>query len=202
MCQARGAIAVIVQASPGWGTPEVMGGGTTVITIPALHISGFNGEKDWFHTNGTLVATIGGDTHLQLGQADFGKGMDHRDFGFVVPAPGLYPMHLIYEQGGGGAGLEWTLVNADVTFDGTRMLMNDSATTGALMSYRAIITPPKFTSAKAINGALSMTWFGGGTLQETTSLVPPVTWTDVSPQPIGDGYLVSASGSKYYRLKR
>jgi len=45
MCQARGAVAVIVQASPGWGLPEVMGGGTNVITIPALHISGFNGKR-------------------------------------------------------------------------------------------------------------------------------------------------------------
>src|SRR5262245_57101770 len=52
MCQARGAVAVILQATPDWGLPEVMGGGTNVITIPALHISGFNGEKDWFHTNG------------------------------------------------------------------------------------------------------------------------------------------------------
>jgi hypothetical protein len=202
MCQARGAIAVIVQASPGWGTPEVMGGGTTPITIPALHINGFNGEKDWFQTNGPLVATIGGDTHLKLGEADFGKGMDHRDFGISVPAPGLYPLHLIYEQGGGGAGLEWTLVGPDIPFDsGSRILMNDNSTTGSLLSYRAITPAPKFTSAKTINGMLSMTWFGGGVLQETTSLNPP-SWTDVNPQPPGDAYLVSAVGAKYYRLKR
>jgi hypothetical protein len=203
MCQARGAIAVIVQASPGWGTPEVMGGGTTPITIPALHINGFNGEKDWFHTNGPLVATIGGDTHLKLGEADFGKGMDHRDFGVSVPAAGLYPLHLIYEQGGGGAGLEWTLVGPDIPFDSAnRILMNDNTTPGSLLSYRAITTPPKFTSVIAANGSLTLVWFGGGVLQES-STIAPTTWTDVNPQPPGDTYLVSTAGpAKFYRLRR
>jgi hypothetical protein len=203
MCQARGAIAVLIEASPGWGTPELMTGGTNVITIPALHLNGFNGEKDWFHTNGPLVATIGGDTHIKLGEADFGKGMDHRDFGFIVPAPGLYPMHLIYEQGGGGAGLEWTVVGPDIPFDSAnRAMMNDNTSSSSLLTYRAITPAPKFTSATSINGALSMTWFGGGVLQQTTSLVAPVTWTDVNPQPPGDAYLVSSSGTKYYRLRR
>jgi len=204
MCQARGAIAVLVEASPGWGTPEVMGGGTNIINIPALHLNGFNGEKDWFHTNGTLVATIGGDTHLKLGEADFGKGQDHRDFGFSVPAPGLYALHLIYEQGGGGAGLEWTSVGPDVPFDSNnRTLVNDSSTPGSLMSYRAITTPPVFTSVTSANGTLTMTWFGGGVLQETSSLTPPVSWTDVNPQPPGDTYAVPTTGPvKFYRLSR
>lgn len=203
MCQARGAIAVIVEASPGWGTPEIMTGGTTPITIPALHINGFNGEKDWFHTNGPLVATIGGDTHLKLGEADFGKGMDHRDFGISVPAPGLYPLHLIYEQGGGGAGLEWTIVGPDVPFDSAnRILMNDNSTVGSLLAYRAITTPPAFTSTTVANGMLTLVWFGGGVLQETSSL-NPTAWTDVSPQPPGDTYMVPTSGPvKFYRLRR
>jgi len=204
MCQARGAIAVILQATPGWGTPEVMGGGTTVITIPALHINGFDGEKDWFHTNGPLVATIGGDTHLKLGEADVGKGMDHRDFGIMVPVAGLYPLHLIYEQGGGGAGIEWSIASPDIPFDSNnRILMNDSATPGSLLSYRAITTAPKFTSTKVANGNLIITWFGGGVLQQTSSLSPPISWTDVDPQPSGDTYTVStSSGPKFYRLRR
>jgi len=204
MCQARGALAVIVQASPGWNTPEAMGGGSTVITIPALHINGYGGEKEWFHTNGPLVATIGGDTHQKLGEADFGKGMDHRDFGIMVPAAGLYPLHLSYEQGGGGAGLEWTIVGPDIPFDSAnRVLMNDSATPGSLLSYRAITTAPKFTSTKVANGNLIITWFGGGVLQQTSSLSPPISWTDVDPQPSGDTYTVStSSGPKFYRLRR
>jgi len=203
MCQARGALAVILQSSPGWGTIEVMTGGTTPITIPALHINGYGGEKDWFHTNGPLVATIGGDTHLKLGEADFGKGMDHQDFGFVVPAPGLYPLHLIYEQGGGGAGLEWSIIpTPDLTLDTTNRVVMNSGSTGSLLSYRAITTPPKFTSVKTANGALTLVWFGGGVLQQS-STISPASWTDVNPQPPGDTYTVMTSGpAKFYRLRR
>jgi hypothetical protein len=204
MCQAQGALAVIVQASPGWGLPEVMTGGATPITIPALHISGFNGEKDWFHTNGTLVATIGGDTHIKLGEADFGKGMDHRDFGFIVPAPGLYPLHLIYDQGGGGAGIEWSIITGpDLAFDTTnRVVMNDVSNPASLQSYRAITTPPKFLSRTSINGTLTFNWIGGGVLQQASSLTSP-TWTDVNPQPPGDTYSVpTTSAAQFYRLRR
>lgn len=150
MCQANGAVAVIVQASPGWGTPERMSGGTTTITIPALHIIGYNGEKEWFHTNGPLMATIGADTHLMIGEANYGKGMDHQDRGFVVPQAGVYPMHLIYDQGGGGAGLEWTTVGPWTTVpgDGTRLLVNDAAATGSFMAYRGLTTAP---SIKVLN---------------------------------------------------
>jgi PA domain len=205
MCQARGALAVIVQATPGFGTPDVMGGGTNVITIPALHINGFNGEKDWFHTNGPLVATIAGDNHIKLGEADFGKGMDHQEFSFIVPAPGVYPLHLAYEQGGGGAGIEWqSIAGPDIAVDTTnRFLVNDNSASSPLLVYRAVTTPPKFLSQTVVNGTLTLVWFGGGTLQQTSSLVAPITWTDVNPQPLGDTYTVIATGSqKFYRLRR
>jgi len=205
MCQAKGALAVIVQASPGWGLPEVMGGGTNVITIPAIHISGFNGEKDWFHTNGTLVATIAGDNHVKLGEADFGKGMDHRDFSFIVPTAGVYPLHVIYEQGGGGAGLEWSFIaGPDLAVDTTnRFLINDNSATTPLLVYRALTIPPRFISETVNNGTLTLTWLGGGVLQQTSSLIAPITWTDVSPQPLGDTYTVSATSSqKFYSLRQ
>jgi len=148
MCQARGAVAVIVQASPGWGTPEVMTGGATNINIPAVHINGYNGEKDWFHTNGPLVATIQGDTSIRLGESDpsGGRGMGWVNCAFVVPTPGLYPMHLIWEQGGGGAGLEW----ASVATDGTRTLVNDGTVPGAVMAFRAV-TVPRISIARVGN---------------------------------------------------
>jgi hypothetical protein len=205
MCQARGALAVIVQASPSWGTPEIMGGGTNVITIPALHINGFNGEKDWFHTNGPLVATISGDNHIKMGEADFGKGMDHRDFSFIVPVAGVYPLHLIYEQGGGGAGIEWqSIAGPDIAVDTTnRFLVNDNSASSPLLVYRAVTTPPKFLSQTLQNGTLTLVWFGGGTLQQNNSVVSPGTWTDVNPQPLGDTYTVVPTGSpKFYRLRR
>lgn len=167
MCQAHGALAVIVQASPGWGTPEVMNGGLTPITIPAIHINGYNGDKEWFHTNGQLTATIGADTHLKMGEVNGsgGKGMSHVDFGFIVPQAGVYPMHLIYEQGGGGSGLEWTSVAAD----GTRTLVNDASTPGSFLAYRAI-NVPTITIAKVAN-TYKITYTG--VLRSSTSVNGP-----------------------------
>jgi len=201
MCQAQGAIACIVEASPSWGTPEKMGGGAIPITIPAVHVNGFNGQKDFWHTNGPLTATIGADTHLKLGEADGAKGMSHVDFGIVVPSAGLYPMHLIYAQGGGGAGLEWTTLLPAVAFDSTnRMLINDTATAGSLLAYRSVTTGPKFTTFTVSGGILSITWTSVGTLQQATSVTGP--WNDVAPQPAGNSYSVAATGpSKFFRLR-
>jgi hypothetical protein len=131
-CQEAGAIAVIVQASPGWGTPEVMGGGGATINIPALHIFGFNGLKEWFHTNGPLTATFGADANLVLGEANYGKGANDIGFTINVPQAGVYPLHLTYEQGGGGAALVWYTVQ-----NGNKILVNDPTTPGSVLFYRA-----------------------------------------------------------------
>ncbi len=131
-CQVHGAIACIVQASPGWGTPERMGGGAQNITIPALHILGFNGLKDWFHTNGPLTATIGADANLKLFEANYGKGPNDINFTINVPQPGVYPLHLTYQQGGGGAALVWYTVQ-----NNNKILVNDPSTAGSVLIYRA-----------------------------------------------------------------
>jgi hypothetical protein len=71
------------------------------------------------------------------------------------------------------------------------------------LAYRAITTQPKFLSESVQNGALTLVWLGGGTLQQTSSLIAPITWTDVNPQPLGDTYTVVPTVSqKFYRLSR
>jgi len=54
-------------------------------------------------------ATCVGDPNnaLVLGSFDGGRGATDSPFLFYVPAAGLYPMRLIWEQGGGGANVEW-----------------------------------------------------------------------------------------------
>jgi PA domain len=146
MCQKQGALACIVQASPGWGTPERMTGGGQTINIPALHIMGFNGLKDWFHTNGPLTATIASDTTPRLGEADYGKGTSDINFTVNVPQAGVYPLHLTYEQGGGGAAMVWYTIQPN----GTKVLVNDASTPGSVMVYRARSTAarPSITIAR------------------------------------------------------
>ena len=170
MCQARGAVAVIVQASPGWGTPERMTGGATVINIPALHVIGYNGEKENWHTNGTITATIGRDSHLMIGQADYGKGIDHQDRAFVVPQAGVYPMHLTYEEGGGGTGLEWSSVSPTT---GTRILINDTGTPGALLAFQARTPVTPTISISQVGGNTVINFVG--TLLSSPNVTGPYT---------------------------
>ena len=63
---------------------------------------------------------------------------------FVVPQPGLYPLHMVYMQGGGGAGLEWATAYADTLAwdDVRRILVQDTTTPGSINSYRALTVQP------------------------------------------------------------
>ena len=91
------------------------------------------------------------------------------DFGFVVPAAGAYPLRLLYFQGGGGAGLEWTTVLPGGIADGTRVLVvMILATPGSLMAYRAVTAVPHLNAPVAANGSLTLSWTGAAILEKAT----------------------------------
>lgn len=60
---------------------------------------------------------------------------------------------------------------------------------------------PEFDPPVLAGTTLTLTWTGGGTLQEATILGE---WTDVAPQPAGDTHTVDVSAApvKFYRLVR
>ena len=58
-----------------------------------------------------------------------GRGAADTIFGFAVPEAGVYPMRLIWYEGGGGANVEWFTVGSD----GTKTLINAE---GGLKAYR------------------------------------------------------------------
>jgi hypothetical protein len=137
IAQTNGAIGFIEINGVNGGLPYRMGGTPPKpVTIPALDVNGSLGQRDWWITNGTLTASIGADANPIINSADYGKGMDHQDAGFIVPTAGAYPLHLLYFQGGGGAGLEFTVVNAGIIADGSRSLMNDSSDAASLLAYQ------------------------------------------------------------------
>ncbi|MDB6112534.1 MAG: hypothetical protein JWR69_4284 [Pedosphaera sp.] len=199
--QTNGALAAIIINRPDLGLPFVGDGSGAAVTIPVLVVNGDFGQRDFWVTNSGLVASIGADAHPKLGEADYGKGMGSVDFGFVVPAAGAYPLRLLYFQGGGGAGLEWTTVLPGATADGTRVLVNDSATAGSLLAYRAVTGLPHLNAPVSANGSLTLTWTGAAILQKATQLSPS-NWSDVNPQPGGSSYSVPATGvGSFYRLR-
>jgi hypothetical protein len=168
------------------GTPE----GT--VTIPALNVNGFGGQKDFWVTNANLTASIGASQKIQLGSADYGKGMGWIDFGFVAPQAGVYPMHLIFEQGGGGAGLEWCTIGSD----GTRTVVNGT-NAASVLSFRAVTVTPRPTLSLSTTGGVTKITYSG-TLQSSDTAgagyadVPGAT----SPYTVN-----TATGNKFFRSR-
>lgn len=71
---------------------------------------------------------------LVLGEFNGGRGSGSPTvFTFVVTQAGFYPFRLIWQNGGGGCNVEWYSVLAD----GTKVLVNDTATPGSIRAYRA-----------------------------------------------------------------
>jgi hypothetical protein len=136
-------------------------------------------------TNGTVVFNL-----------DAGKGSSDVPFSVVVPAPGIYPVRLIWYNGGGGANVEF------FTYDdnGNKIAVNDLSNPASIKAYYALKgggTAPKFTSVTSAGGNLTITWEGTGKLQQSATLAPSA-WTDVTPQPTGNTYTVPASGTDLF----
>ncbi len=79
---------------------------------------------------------------VELGQFSGGRGSADTFFQFYVTQPGFYGFLTAYEQGGGGANLEWFSVQPD----GTEVLIND--VTNAFTAYQWVptITAPYLAS--------------------------------------------------------
>lgn len=127
-----------------------------------------------------------------LGQADFGKGSGDVLFNVTVPQAGVYPLRLMWFQGGGGGNCEWfSMVN------GQRVLLNDATSTNgpALKAYFGLTTVPSL--AMQINNNTATVNYTG-TLQTATDISGP--WTDVYGQP---PYVapVGTVGNRFFRSR-
>lgn len=77
-----------------------------------------------------------------------GRGAADTIFGFAVPAAGVYPMRLIWYEGGGGANVEWFTVGSD----GTKTLINAE---GGLKAYRSLGANPTPLSCPGVGPVIS-----------------------------------------------
>jgi hypothetical protein len=166
--QTNGALAAIVINQPGNGFPVVMTARPAkgTVTIPALCVSGYNGDRDLW-TNANLTASIGASQAVELGAADHGKSMGWIDFTVRAPAAGLYPLNLIYFNGTSTAGIEF----ASYMADGTRVLVNDTSNPNALLAFQAVAgaTPPRPTITVSRSGSTVTITFTG-TLQSSPTV--------------------------------
>jgi hypothetical protein len=200
--QDRGAVAVIFTTPGDTGTPFYAGGTRTDINIPCLTIADVQAARlKTALASGAVTGTIQGDSRFTVGGFDDGRGATDTIMSFIVPQAGVYPMRMIFHQGGGGANCEWFSVKAD----GTKVLVNDVAG-GGLKAYRTrtAVVGPRFNTPTRSGSDIVITWTGSGTLQQATALTGTAgDWSDVTPPPSGNTYTVTAatSGNRFFRLR-
>jgi hypothetical protein len=90
-------------------------------------------------TNGTVIFTI-----------DVGKGASDIPFSFGVPQPGLYPMRLVYYNGGGGATLEYFSYD-DI---GNKIAINDTNNPAAIKAYYQVLAAPVIAITSPTNNTV------------------------------------------------
>ena len=113
--------------------PTVMGGDRTDFYGVMISIVDGQRIKDQLNAPGGVNASLGADPTTILGQFNGGRGASDTIFNVVVPQAGVYPLRTVTYQGGGGGNCEWF----SVLPDGTKVLLNDTATTGHLKTFRA-----------------------------------------------------------------
>jgi hypothetical protein len=142
-------------------------------------------------TNGTIVFSI-----------DVGKGSSDIPFSFTVPQPGLYPMRLVYYNGGGGANLEYFSYDDS----GNKIPINDTNNPSAIKAYYSVTTGGslQFTNVTLTGTSLTIQWTGTGTLQEAAALTGSANDWSGTAGVTGNSYTVTigATGNKFYRLKQ
>lgn len=176
--------------------PIVMGG--AVVDQPAVMISKPQGaELKAMIAAGDTFIRIAPDTTRYLGSFDGGRGSSDSIFAFNVAEAGVYPLRLVWFEGGGGANLEWFTVSPD----GSKIPVNDTSNPAALRAFRTRTFVPAVTPevGATFDGTDIVLTFKG-TLQSSPTING--TYTDVggtSPLRIPAG---SSSGNLFYRARQ
>lgn len=142
-------------------------------------------SDDGFTVTPALSITDPAATNI-LGQFEGGRGASDSTFGFFVEQDGLYPFRLMWEQGGGGASVEWWVLSDDNTV----FQPINSATNGP-----PAFVPPcsnKDITAQLVATNLIVQWPDAGlghlfVLQQSGALGSPTVWSNAVniPQLIG-----------------
>ena len=143
-----------------------------------------------------------------LGEFNGGRGSADSFADIFVTEDGLYPMRLTFEEGQGGANLEFYSVNYDIS-PTTFVAINDAG--GGIPSYRVPVSGagPGMSIVQS-GGNYVISWPAGAAgfcLQCAPSLTAPITWADVSGVVQTQGATRSVTvpaqtSNRFYRLLR
>lgn len=155
---------------------------------------GVNGDDGWKvqigdpgQTNGPILYTL-----------DRGAGAQDFPFAFITPQAGLYPVRLVWWQGGGDANLEF------FTYGPNNEKIPVNSANGVKAYYNAVGSPfniPKITLGATVNGTLNLTWINGGQLETAPTVQGPWTGTGDSDGSYSE-VISEGAGAKFYRVKQ
>jgi hypothetical protein len=129
------------------------------------------------------------------------------EFAVLVYQEGLYPVRLVYFDGGGGASVEfYTANNSNAPSTSGRVLVNgaDELAQVPVPAYR-VVQPALAIQKQA--GQIVISWFGGGNFQLMQAGALGGPWSPVAQTPVVEGwrYTVTlpppAGGNMFYRLQ-
>ena len=120
----------LIPGIPGVGDENIAGEIFTWLDLPAgLNRFGVNSDDGFTLSVGSSPLDF--FRKSTAGVFNGGRGAADTQFNIAVPTAGLYPVRLLWWEGGGGANLEFFSVKPD----GTRVLINDTADAAAIKSY-------------------------------------------------------------------
>ncbi|MCI0541375.1 MAG: hypothetical protein L0Z50_39760, partial [Verrucomicrobiales bacterium] len=167
------------------GADGIAGEILTYLDLPkGLITMGVNSD-DGFKTTAGLNPSDAASA-LLLGEFSGGRGAADTIFQFVVEEAGIYALRTTWEEGGGGANIEWFTING-----GTKVLVNDDAN-GGVKAYRtatvqlpaALIAQVPAKGASGIDrkpASISATWKDPGGVIAQNSIKMKVDGQDVTP---------------------
>lgn len=105
----------------------------TYLELPAgLTVMGVNSDDGFVTTAGNASTARDALAGITVGEFDAGRGAADTIFYIVAEQAGFYAFRTLWEEGNGGANIEWFTVKPD----GTKVLINDTAN-GGVKAYRA-----------------------------------------------------------------
>ena len=169
-----------------------------------IHHWGVNSD-DGFQVSANPTLLASDPDQVSLGIFNGGRGSTDSPFWFVVPQDGLYPIRLVYEEGGGGFNCEmWEkdVSNVDPSTGPWYLINGSNGGPAAFVAIPASSTPPPALKLTLVSGASgwTITWSASSaTLQSATAVTGP--WADVTGA-TSPTTLSATGAAKFYRLKQ
>ena len=179
------------------GTDGIAGEVFAYIELPKGLIQMGVNSDDGFKTTGGLNPADAASA-IVLGEFNGGRGASDTIFTFVVEEAGFYALRTTWEEGGGGANIEWFTLKADGT---TKVLVNDTAN-GGVKAYRVanVQTPAALVARVPAPGAtqvarkpkITAAWSDPGAVIVQASIKMKVDGKDVTVKISKSGDTLSA----------